>query len=57
MQNCAEACDRCASECEKHDNDHCKRCAQSCSHLAALPSIYPLKKGVAVGGGILTELY
>ncbi|MBW4423375.1 MAG: hypothetical protein KME50_02645 [Nostoc desertorum CM1-VF14] len=27
---CAEACDRCVSECEKHDNDHCKRCAASC---------------------------
>ena len=27
---CIEACERCAEECEKHDNAHCKRCATMC---------------------------
>jgi len=27
---CIEACERCAEECEKHDNDHCRRCATMC---------------------------
>lgn len=32
---CAEACDRCAAECEKHDHDeHCKRCAAACLRCA-----------------------
>lgn len=27
---CMEICGECARECEKHDHDHCKRCAQAC---------------------------
>ncbi|MDY7021073.1 MAG: four-helix bundle copper-binding protein [Cyanobacteriota bacterium] len=27
---CAEICDACANECEKHDMDHCKKCAEAC---------------------------
>ena len=27
---CIQACERCAEECEKHDNPHCKRCATMC---------------------------
>lgn len=27
---CAEICDTCASECEKHNMDHCKKCAEAC---------------------------
>ena len=26
---------RCAAECEKHDHDHCKLCAQMCRECAA----------------------
>ena len=27
---CIEACSTCAAECERHDNPHCRRCAQMC---------------------------
>ncbi|MGL4880288.1 MAG: four-helix bundle copper-binding protein [Waterburya sp.] len=27
-------CDRCAEACEKHDHEHCKRCAASCRRCA-----------------------
>ena len=27
---CQEICSKCASECEKHEHDHCKKCAVIC---------------------------
>jgi hypothetical protein len=27
-------CDYCADMCEKHDHDHCKKCAESCRKCA-----------------------
>lgn len=36
MKECAEICDACATECEKHahHHDHCKRCAEACRACA-----------------------
>ncbi|MEO6387726.1 MAG: four-helix bundle copper-binding protein [Croceibacterium sp.] len=31
---CIEACDICRTECEKHDNAHCRRCAKMCGECA-----------------------
>lgn len=31
---CADVCDACAKECERHDVDHSKRCAQACRNSA-----------------------
>jgi hypothetical protein len=31
---CEEVCLECADECDKHDHDHCKRCAQACHECA-----------------------
>lgn len=31
---CADLCDRCATECEKHDHDHCQECAKACRDCA-----------------------
>ena len=34
-QECAEICDACAEECEKHAHmDHCKKCAEMCRKCA-----------------------
>lgn len=27
---CIDICDKCAIECEKHDDDHCQHCAKQC---------------------------
>lgn len=27
---CADICAQCAEECEKHDHDHCQKCAEAC---------------------------
>ena len=27
---CAEVCDACATECENHPEEHCKKCADAC---------------------------
>ncbi|MGK9265247.1 four-helix bundle copper-binding protein [Bacillus inaquosorum] len=27
---CADICEACGTECEKHDHDHCQACAKSC---------------------------
>ena len=35
LELCAQACDECAAECEKHDHEHCKLCAQMCRECAA----------------------
>ena len=34
MDACIMACEICAAECEKHDNDHCRRCAAMCRECA-----------------------
>lgn len=31
---CAKICDACADECEKHEHDHCKKCAEVCRKCA-----------------------
>ncbi len=31
---CVRACETCADECAKHDNDHCRRCAEMCRECA-----------------------
>lgn len=32
---CAEICDQCAAECEKHSHhDHCRECAEACKKCA-----------------------
>ena len=31
---CAEACEACAAECSKHDNEHCAACAAACKICA-----------------------
>jgi hypothetical protein len=31
---CAEICDACAAECEKHENEHCQECARACHQCA-----------------------
>ena len=31
---CADICDTCAQECERHDFDHCRQCAQACRSCA-----------------------
>ncbi len=31
---CAEACEACADECSKHNNEHCKACAAACRKCA-----------------------
>lgn len=31
---CADACERCAEECGRHDHDHCQRCAEACRQCA-----------------------
>ena len=31
LKECAEVCDACAAECEKHSHmEHCKKCAEAC---------------------------
>lgn len=34
LQLCAAVCDRCAEECGKHDNSHCRDCAKACKECA-----------------------
>ena len=34
LQACIEACEVCAGECERHDHDHCRRCATMCRECA-----------------------
>lgn len=31
---CIEACEICETECSRHDNPHCRRCAQMCRECA-----------------------
>jgi hypothetical protein len=32
---CADICEACAAECQKHPADHCQRCAEACRSCAA----------------------
>lgn len=35
MKECAEICEACAAECEKHKHmEHCKQCAEACRRCA-----------------------
>jgi hypothetical protein len=34
LMACIDACEICAAECDKHDNDHCRRCALMCRECA-----------------------
>lgn len=34
LATCIKACEICEEECSKHDNDHCRRCAQMCRECA-----------------------
>ena len=34
FQDCIDVCNRCAAECAKHDNPHCKKCAEICHKCA-----------------------
>lgn len=34
LRLCIDACERCAAECARHDNDHCRRCAEMCRECA-----------------------
>jgi hypothetical protein len=34
LELCARACEECATECERHDHEHCKLCAQMCRECA-----------------------
>jgi hypothetical protein len=37
LKECAEVCEACAAECEKHTHmEHCRRCAEACHHCAEL---------------------
>ncbi|KAF1680275.1 four-helix bundle copper-binding protein [Bacillus sp. SKDU12] len=31
---CADICEACGTECEKHEHDHCQACAMSCFRCA-----------------------
>jgi hypothetical protein len=33
---CIAVCKRCAEECEKHQMDHCRRCAEACSRCVEM---------------------
>jgi hypothetical protein len=34
LELCARACDSCAAECEQHEHEHCRLCAQMCRECA-----------------------
>ena len=34
LELCAQACDDCSEMCSKHEDDHCKRCAEMCRECA-----------------------
>lgn len=44
LEACIRACELCAAECERHDHEHCKLCAEMCRECAgdcrkALPTV------------------
>lgn len=34
LELCARMCEACATECEKHEHEHCRLCAQMCRECA-----------------------
>lgn len=34
LQSCVRICEICAAECDKHDNEHCRLCAEMCRECA-----------------------
>jgi len=34
VETCIAACEACAEECDRHDHDHCRLCAQMCRECA-----------------------
>ena len=34
LRTCIDACDLCAQECERHDMEHCRKCAEMCRECA-----------------------
>lgn len=36
LKTCVEICDACAAECAKHEQDHCRKCAEACRSCAAV---------------------
>ena len=34
LRACITACEQCITECDKHDNDHCRRCSKMCRETA-----------------------
>ncbi|SNS30186.1 protein of unknown function [Sphingomonas laterariae] len=45
LETCIAACDGCATECERHDHEHCQLCAEMCRECAddcrrALPTVH-----------------
>jgi hypothetical protein len=34
LELCARSCEGCATECERHEHEHCKLCAQMCRECA-----------------------
>jgi len=39
LDECAELCNVCAEECEKHSHmEHCQQCAEACRHCAEICS-------------------
>ena len=43
LELCANACDACADECEKHEMDHCQQCAKACRECAQACRDYAAK--------------
>lgn len=44
LETCIVSCELCAAECARHDNDHCRMCAEMCRECArdcraALPTV------------------
>ena len=44
LETCAQICELCAAECERHDHAHCKLCAEMCRECAgdcraAIPTV------------------
>jgi hypothetical protein len=37
---CEDICNKCAQECEKHNMDHCQKCAQACHECAKACRVY-----------------
>ena len=43
LELCANAREACADECEKHDMEHCQKCAKSCRESAQVCREYTVQ--------------